>query len=327
MQNRSGLIISLFCIAALATIPPAAAQSYPSRPIKMIVPFPAGGPTDTLGRIVAERMRESLGQAIILENIVGASGSIGVGRLAHAAGDGYTFGIGNWGTFVLNGAVLALPYDVRFDFEPLSLLVANPLLIIAKKTMPAGDLEQLIAWLKANPGKASLGTGGAGGLSTVAGVLLQKETGVRLQFVPYRGLGPALQDLMAGQIDIMIDGTTNMLPQVRAGSIKAYAVTAKSRLAMAPDIPTVDEAGLPGFHISSWHALWAPKGTPRNAIAKLNAAVVDALSDPVVRARLAELGQEIFPREQQTPEALRVLQKAEIDRWWPIIKAAGIKSE
>src|SRR5262245_6352370 len=181
MQNRSGLIISLFCIAALATIPPAAAQSYPSRPIKMIVPFPAGGPTDTLGRIVAERMRESLGQAIILENIVGASGSIGVGRLAHAAGDGYTFGIGNWGTFVLNGAVLALPYDVRFDFEPLSLLVANPLLIIAKKTMPAGDLEQLIAWLKANPGKASLGTGGAGGLSTVAGVLLQKETGVRLQ--------------------------------------------------------------------------------------------------------------------------------------------------
>src|SRR5262245_10622462 len=327
MQTSRSLVVSLVCTVALGAITNAAAQVYPTRPITMLVPFPAGGPTDTIGRVVAERMRGSLGQPIVIENVGGASGSIGVGRLARAAGDGYTFGIGNWGTFVLNGAVLGLPYDITKDFEPLSLLVTNPLLIAAKTTMPAGDLEELVAWLKANPDQASLGAGGAAGLSTVVGVLLQRETGTRFKLVPYRGLGPAMQDLIAGQLDLMIDGATTLLPQVRARSIKAYAVTANSRLAMAPEIPTVDEAGLPGFHISSWHALWMTTGAPSAVVARLHAAVVDALAYPTVRSRLTHIGQVTFPDDPQTPEALSALQKAEIDKWWPIIKAANIKAE
>jgi tripartite-type tricarboxylate transporter receptor subunit TctC len=301
------------------------AQTYPTRPITMVVPFAAGGATDTIGRIVAERARMSLGQPIIIENVAGAAGSIGVGRAARAMPDGYTISLGQWGTHVLNGAIYALQYDLLKDFEPLSLLTSNPWLVVAKKAMQANDLNGLIAWLKANPDKASTGTGGSN--THVTGVFFQNVTGTRFQFVPYRGSAPAMQDLMAGNIDMMFDNPITSLPQVRAGSVKAYAVTAKSRLAAAPDIPTVDEAGLPGFYISNWHALWVPKGTPKNVIAKLNAAVVDALADPTVRARLADLGQEIFPRDQQTPEALGALQKAEIEKWWPIIKAAGIKGE
>ena len=305
----------------------AGAQVYPSRPITMIAPFPAGGPLDTLARILAERMRVSLGQPVIVENVTGASGSIGTGRVARAAGDGYTLGLGNWPTHVINGAVFKLQYDVRNDFEPVSLLATNPLLIVAKKAMPANDLKELIAWLKANPDKAAQGTSGAGGATHIAGVFFEKETGTRIQFVPYRGAGPAMQDLMAGQIDLMIDPAANSLPQVRAGTIKAYAVTAKSRLAAAPEIPTVDEAGLPGFYVSTWLAFFVPKGTPKNIIAKLNAAVVEALADPAIRQRLAGLGHEIPQREQQTPEALGAFHKAEIEKWWPIIKAAGIKAE
>jgi tripartite-type tricarboxylate transporter receptor subunit TctC len=305
----------------------AAEHFYPSRPITMIVPFAAGGPTDTIARILAEHMRVSLGQPVILENVAGAAGSIGVGRVARAAGDGYTLVIGVWGTHVLNGAIYPLQYDLLKDFEPISLLASNPMVIVAKKVMPAKDLMELIAWLKANPDKASAGTTGTGGASHVAAILFQKETGTRFQFVPYRGLAPAMQDLVAGQIDMMIDNPATSLPQARAGTIKAYATTAKARLAAAPDIPTADEAGLPGFNVLQWTALWAPKGTSKDIIAKLNEAVVESLADKNVLVRLADLGQSVAPRDQQTPESLGAYQKAEIEKWWPIIKAANIKGE
>jgi tripartite-type tricarboxylate transporter receptor subunit TctC len=306
----------------------AGAQGYPMRPITMVVPYGAGGATDTIGRIVAEGMRASLGQPIVIENVTGASGTIGVGRAARSSGDGYTLSLGGGATHVLNSAIFTVPYDALKDFEPVSLIVREPLVIIGKKTGPANNLRELIAWLKANPGKASLGTTGSGGALHVAGVFFQNETGTRLQPVPYRGGGAqAMQDLVAGQLDMMIDLSAGCLPQVRAGSIKAYAVTAKDRLAAVPDIPTVDEAGLPEFYISNWHGLWVPKGTPKHVIAKLNAAMANALDDPTARRRLSDLGQEIFPGEQRTPQALRDLQKAEIEKWWPIIKAAGIKAD
>ena len=303
------------------------AQVYPSRPITLIVPFSAGGPTDTIGRIFAERIRASLGQTVIVENVTGAAGSIGVGRAARAAPDGYTLSIGHWSTHVVNGAVYSLPYHVLNDFEPISLIANNPQLIVSRNAMPAKDLTELIAWLRANPDKATQGTAGAGSASHVGGVYFQSISATRFQFIPYRGAAPAMQDLLAGQVDLMFDQAANALPQVRAGKIRAYAVTAKTRLASASDIPSVDEAGLPGFYISIWHALWASKGTPKDVIAKLNAAVVEALADQTVRQRLADLGQELPAREQQTPEALVAHHKAEIDKWWPIIKAANIKAE
>jgi tripartite-type tricarboxylate transporter receptor subunit TctC len=327
MRARRMFLASFVFAAAFGNVAIAAEQVYPSRPVTMIVPFAAGGPTDTIARTLAEHMRVSLGQPVILENVTGAAGSIGAGRVARAAGDGYTLVIGVWGTHVLNGAIYPLPYDLLKDFEPISLVASNPMVIVAKKAMPANDLVELIAWLKANPDKASAGTTGTGGASHVAAILFQKETSTRFQFVPYRGLAPAMQDLVAGQIDMMIDNPATSLPQVRAGTIKAYATTAKARLAAAPDIPTADEAGLPGFIVSQWTALWAPKGTPMDIIAKLNEAVVASLADKNVLARLADLGQSIPPRDQQTPESLTAYQKAEIEKWWPIIKAAGIKAE
>ncbi len=313
--------------ATFAGITAAHAQTYPSRPITMVVPYSAGGPTDTIARIMAERMRGPLGQTIIVENTTGAAGTLGVGRVARAAPDGYTISIGHWGTHVVNGAIYALQYDVFDDFEPVAMIATNPQLIVARKGLPAKNLQELVAWLKANSAKATQGTAGHGSASHVSGVYLQSITGARFQFVPYRGAGPAMQDLVAGQIDIMVDQAANSLPQVRSGTIKAYAVTEKTRLAAAPDIPTVDEAGVPGLHISIWHALWMPKNTPKDIIAKLNAAVVESLADAGARQRLADLGQEIPARDMQTPQALAAHHKAEIDKWWPIIKAANIKGE
>jgi tripartite-type tricarboxylate transporter receptor subunit TctC len=314
-----------FAVAAVSSL--AGAQSYPSRPITIVVPFPAGGPNDTVGRILAEKMRASLGQPVIIENISGAAGSIGTGRVARAVPDGHTLVLGYWGTHVVNGVIYALQYDIVKDFEPVALLPAQPLLVAAKKSIPANDLSELIAWLKSNPDKASQGTAGIGSIGHVAGLFFQKETGTRFQFVPYRGVAPIMQDLLAGQIDLAFPVPVASMQQARAGLIKAYAVTAKSRLAIASEIPTVDEAGVPGLHMSLWQGLWAPKGTPRDFITRLNDAVVLALADPAVRQQLANHGFDIPPREQLSPEALGAHQQAEIDKWWPILRAANIKGD
>ena len=315
------------CAAALQGLTAAAAQPYPSRPITMIVPLATGGSTDVIARLMAEGMRAALGQPIIVENVTGAGGSIGVGRVARSTPDGYTIGIGQWGTNVASGAIYPLQFDLLKDFEPIGLIATQPFLIVSKKTVPADDLKGFIAWLKANADKASQGNSGIGTPSHVGGILFQKAIGVRLQMVPYRSAGLSMQDLVAGQIDVQLDTPAVSLPQVRSGNIKAYAVTARSRLSAAPDIPTTDEAGLPGFYFSFWHALWVPKDTPKDIILKLNGAVVSTLADPAIRKKLVDLSQEIFPREQQTPEALAAFQKAEIEKWWPIIKAEGIKAQ
>ncbi len=306
---------------------PAAAESYPVRPVMMIVPLATGGSTDTIARIVAEGMRAALGQPVIVENVTGAGGSIGVGRLARSAPDGYTIGIGQWGTNMANGAIYALPYDLIQDFEPIAPIASQPFMIVARKTMPANNLKELVAWLKANADKAAEGNSGIGTPSHVAGILLQNLIGAHWTMVPYRSAGLSVQDLVAGQIDVMLDTPATSGALVKGGSLKAYAVTAKSRIAAMPDLPTTDEAGLPGFYFSFWHALWAPRGTPKAIVAKLNDAVISALADPVVRRRLTDLAQDIFPPEQLTPEALLALHKAEIEKWWPVIKAAGIKAE
>ncbi len=303
------------------------AQAYPSKPITVIVPFAAGGGLDVTTRVMVEPMRVSLGQPIIIENVTGAAGSIGVGRAARAAPDGYTLVAGQLGTHVLNGAIRALPYDLLNDFVPISLVATQPLLIVAKKAIPADDLKGFIAWLKANPGKAILGSTGVGSSGHVASLFFQRETGTRFQHVPYRGAAPALQDLVAGQIDLMFPTAADSLEQVRAGTIKAFAVTAKGRLSSAPNIPTVDEAGAAGLYVNFWAGMWAPKATPKDVVTKINAAVVTTLSDSTVRRRLSELGQEIPPRDQLNPESLGAFQKAEIEKWWPIIKAANIKDE
>jgi tripartite-type tricarboxylate transporter receptor subunit TctC len=311
----------------ITAISPASAQVYPSRPITMIVPAAAGGPTDTIGRILAQRMQVTLGQNVIIENIGGASGTLGTARVVRAAPDGYTIGLGGWNHYVVNGAAYALQYDLLNDFAPVSLIASGPQLILAKKDVPANNLQELIAWLKARPDSVTFGTGGVAAPGHISGLSFQNVTGTKFVFVPHRGAGPAMQNLVAGQIDITFDQPTGALPQVKAGLIKAYAVTAKARIASAPDIPTVDEAGLPGFYASIWHGLWVPKATPRDIIVKLNAAIVDALADAGVRQRLADLGQDIPPREQQNPDALGTFHKAEIEKWWPIIKAANVKAE
>jgi tripartite-type tricarboxylate transporter receptor subunit TctC len=305
----------------------ARAQSFPSRSITLIVPFAAGGPTDVLARILAGHMRGTLGQTVLVENVTGASGAIAGLRAARANPDGYTLTIGHWGTHVLNGAVYSLQYDVLNDFEPVALVGNGPQLIIGKPKLPARDLRELIGWLKNNSSKATAGTAGPGSGAHVAGVFFQNLTDTSFAFVPYRGAGPALNDLMAGQIDIMFDQATNSLPQVRGGTVKAYAVTSRTRLASAPDIPTVDEAGVPGLHIAYWHGIWAPKNTPGDVAAILNAAVRVALADPAVQRRFLELGQETPPPEKQTPAGLKEHQIAEIAKWWPIVKAANIKAE
>jgi tripartite-type tricarboxylate transporter receptor subunit TctC len=321
----------LHLAAGAAAVPAASrfarAQSYPTRPITVVSGFAAGGPTDVVMRILAERMRTTLGQPIVIENATGASGSIAVGRVVRAAPDGYTLSVGHWSTHVVNGAVFPLPYDLLRDLEPVALLPNNSMIVVSKKAVPAADLNELIAWIRGNQDRISAGTAGPGSATHVSGVYFQKLTGTRFTLVPYRGTGPALQDLVAGQIDLIVDQATNSLPHVRTGSIKAYAVTAKSRLASAPEIPSVDEAGLPGFHVSVWYGLWAPRGTPKAVIDKLSVAAMDALADPGIRRQYGDLGMEIPAPEQQTPEALRAYHKAEVEKWWPIIKSENIKAE
>jgi len=327
MMRKREFLVALASIFATSAVLPAVAQDYPARPITIVVPFPAGGPTDAVGRIVAERMRTSLGQSLIIENVAGAGGSIGMGRVARAAPDGYTIAVGIWSTQVVNAAIYSLSYDVVKDFEPIALLASSPLLVAGKRSLPANDLKELIAWLKANPDKATQGTAGVGSPEHVAGVLFQQLTDTRYQFVHYRGAAPAFQDLLAGQIDFSITSSALVLPQLRSGSIKAYAVTTENRLPSAPGIPTAEEAGLKGFQLSVWVAFFAPKGTPKAIVEKLNGAAVEALAVPEVRTRFADLGLTLFPREQETPAVLGAVQKSDIEKWWPIIKAAGIRAE
>jgi tripartite-type tricarboxylate transporter receptor subunit TctC len=306
----------------------AAAQPFPSRPISLIVPYPAGGPLDQVARVMTEHMRGTLGQPFVIENVSGAGGSIGVGRVARATPNGYTIGIGDVGTQVLNGAVYPLTYDVMTDFDPVALLVASPLLVLSRSNLPAKTLTELVAWLKANQEKVSQGFIGSGTLSHLCGLYLQQTIKSKWTFVPYRGAAPAIQDLVGGQVDVMcLAPSGSSLPLARSGKVRAYAIMSPTRLPSAPEIPTADEAGLPGLHLSFWQAFWAPKGTPKDVVDRLNAAVVAALADDGVRAKLTELGQMIPAREQQTPDALAALRRAEAAKWWPIIKAAGIKPD
>jgi tripartite-type tricarboxylate transporter receptor subunit TctC len=313
--------------AMVAGIGGAAAQIYPSRPITMIAPFPAGGPSDALARILSEPIRAALGQPVVIENVAGAGGNIGVGRLARAAPDGYTVGIGQWGTHVVNAVTYSLPYDVLRDFEPIALLAVTPQLIITRKSLPASSVKELVDWLKANPDKATAATVGAAGGAQVTAIYFQQATGTRFGFVPYRGGAPAMQDLVAGQVDIMFDQAANAIGQVRNGGIKALAVLTKERWQALPDVPSIDEAGVPSLYVSYWHGLWAPKATPKDILGTLNGAVVKALADPTVRQRFADIGQEVWPPDRQTPEALAAHHKAETEKWWPIIRASNLRAE
>jgi tripartite-type tricarboxylate transporter receptor subunit TctC len=326
-HRRQFLHLAAGAVALPAASQIARAQAYPARPITMIVPYPAGGQADTIPRIMLDRMKESLGQPIVIENVSGGGGTIGVGRVARAAPNGYLIGLGASQTNVNNGAVYSLPYDLYNDFEPIALLASSPVLIIGRKNLPANNLIELVAWLKANHEKVSQGHIGAGGGTHLCGVELQIKTGITWTLVPYRGVAPMMQDILGEQIDFTCAALGSSVAQVRAKQVKTFAVAAPRRLATLPDVPSVDEAGLPGFYISAWYGLWAPKGVTRDMVVKLNAAVVKALSDPAVRQRIADLGLELPPRDQQTPEYLAAYQKAEIEKWWPIIKAAGIKAE
>src|ERR1700675_5075471 len=324
---RKLLTVVVATLLDLGSAGVASAENYPTRAMTMIVPFPAGGATDTLARFLADRMRGILGQTVIIENVAGAAGSVGVGRAVRSAPDGYTLSIGTSTTHMLTGGLYALSFDLLRDLEPIIQIGSEPLLIVGKKSLPADDLKGLIAWLKANPDKASVGIAGVGAAGHLTGISLQKETGTKFQFVPDRGNGPAMQDLLAEQIDFMIEPSSNFKSLVAAGSVKPFAITGRTRLPSSPDIPTADEAGLPGFFASLWYGLWVPRGTPKDIIAKLNATMVQALADPPVKERLAELGIQTAPLDQQSPDALRTFQKAEMDRWWPIIKASGLRGE
>jgi tripartite-type tricarboxylate transporter receptor subunit TctC len=312
-------------IAILAFGAGARAENFPSHPITIVVPFAAGGPSDVMARILAERMKTTLGETILVENVTGAGGSIGVGRALRSAPDGYTISFGHLGTHVANGAIYKLGYDLVADLEPVVLLPSNPMVVVSKNAVPAKSLKELIEWLKARSTPATAGTAGAGSGSHIAGLYFENVTGIKLQYVPYRGTGPAMNDLVAGQIDVIVDQLSNSISQVRAGTIRAYAVTDTKRVESAPDIPTTEEAGLPGFRMTLWSGMWVPKDTPKEIVAKLNASAVDALNDPTVRKQLENLGLQMPPKDQLSPQSLGTWQKAEIAKWWPMIKASNVK--
>jgi len=320
---RKTVLVALTALLAIGGH--AAADNFPSRPITIVVPFSAGGPSDVMARILAERMKTTLGESVLVENVTGAGGSIGVGRAVRSPPDGYTISFGHLGTHVANGAIYKLGYDLVTDLEPVALLPSNPMIVVSKNAVPAKSLKELLEWLKAKPAPATAGTAGAGSGSHIAGLYFENVTGAKLQYVPYRGTGPAMNDLVAGQIDLIVDQLSNSINQVRAGNIRGYAITDTRRAGSASDIPTAEEAGLPGFHMTLWSGLWAPKDTPKDIVAKLNAATVDALNDPAVRAQLEKLGLQMPPKDKLSPQALGDWQKAEIAKWWPMIKAANIK--
>jgi tripartite-type tricarboxylate transporter receptor subunit TctC len=323
-SDMKAILAIAACAAGLAIGSGAVAQSYPNRAVVAIVPATAGGPTDTIARIVAERMSAALGANVVIENVGGASGTIGTSRVVRSAPDGYTIGIGGWNHYVVNaGTYPNLPYDFIKDFEPIAQLASGPQIILSNKSVPANNLRELVAWMK-NRESVTMATGGVGAPGHISGISLQNLIGVNFQFVPYRGSAPALQDVVAGHLETIIEQTSAALPQIRSGTVKAYAVTTNTRLDVLPDLPTVDEAGLPGFHVSVWQGMWAPKGTPKEVIAKLNAAVVVALADPRVKARYAEIAQEIPPAAQQTVEGFAAYHKAEMEKWVPIVRAANI---
>ena len=322
-------MVRTFAAAALAALAAlvashALAQAFPSRPVTLIVPFPPGGSTDTAARIIAEAMRPSLGQPVIIENVGGAGGSIGVARVARAAPDGYTIDIGQWDTHV--GAIIyPISFDLQKDFAPVGLLSLNPQLLVARKGFPADDLKGLVAWMKANPGKGTFVDQNAA--ARVTGILMQQSTGTKIEFIPYRGAGPAMQAMLGGQVDLMVVQAAVTLPQARAGAVKILANLSPARSRVIPDIPTSEESGIPGLYASGWFGLFAPRATPKETVGKLNGAMMHALADAKVQARFADLGLDVAPREQQTPEGLAAFHKGEIEKWWPIIKAAGIKVE
>ena len=320
---RKACVLAILC----GTGSTGMAQPWPTRAITVVVPFSAGGPTDTLARLMSEPMRRYLGQTVVVENVTGAGGSIGTGRVVRAAPDGYTLSIGHWGTHVVNGAYYTLTFDLLKDFAPVAMIATNPQVVVSKIAVPAKNLKELIPWIKANQDKIQFGTGGIGGASHIAGIYFLNRIGVNMEFVPYRGGAPAMQALLSGEIDLYMTQVSSAVAHTRAGKLRAYLVSSKTRQAAAPEIPTTDEAGLPGLYTAVWHGIWAPRAVSRDVLLKLNAAIVDTLADPTIRARFADLGQEIPPRAEQTPQALAAYHKAEIDKWWPLMKAAGIKAE
>jgi tripartite-type tricarboxylate transporter receptor subunit TctC len=327
MRGRWRWLLAAVLLIVCGADQSASAQAYPSRPITIVVPYPPGGATDNLVRLLGERTRSALGQSVVIENVGGAGGTIGVDRVAHAAPDGYTLVLGNVETMVFAPVTMAISYNALTDFEPVALLPSYPFLLVTSNDVPATDLKGLVAWIKANPQKVLQGTVGSGTMQQLCGLLMQKTIGEKWQLVPYRGGPPAMQDLLAGQINFMCTATAGFLPLVRNGQIRAYAVTAKKRIAAAPEIPTADEAGLPGVYTGVWNALWAPKGTSKDIVAKLNAAITTGLADPELQKRVVDMGLDMQDPDLHTPEALGALRQAEIDKWWPIIKAAGLKAE
>jgi tripartite-type tricarboxylate transporter receptor subunit TctC len=317
-------LFAAIALTVLAALSGAQAQTFPSRTITIVVPFPPGGSTDAVARIMAERMQQLLGQPVIIENVGGAGGSTAVGRVARSAPDGYVIDIGQWDTHV-GSIIYKLTYDLEKDFAPIGLISVNPQLMIAKKAHVANDLKSLVAWMKANPGAALFVNQNAA--AKVSGILLQQATGTQVSFVPYRGAGPAMTDLLAGQVDLMVVQAAVALPQIQSGTVKLIANLSPKRSAALPDMPTSDESGVSGLYMSGWFGFFAPKGVPADVVAKLNAAMVETLADPAIRVRFTQLGLDVASREQQTPDGLAAFHKAEIEKWWPIIKAAGITPE